>query len=97
MTRTQIERTAIRLYAARKRQKAAREAFGQHRTKHGVCDGLSNGHGPCYHKEGFQGEWCDICLEAQPLYIESRDASKEVGIALRSLMQLCSKTSPHQP
>lgn len=92
-----FEKAAMRLYEARLARKEAKEAFIKFREEFSACELLDGPHAsPCYGDEYTQmpkENWCDVCKKGQPFYLARKSACKEVGMAMRALMQLCKKSA----
>lgn len=90
-----FEKAATRLYEARLGRDKAKKAFIEHREEHGGCE-MDSRETCCYHNDYPNrlplDEWCATCQKAQPFYLARKAACKEVGMAMRALMQLCKKS-----
>ncbi len=89
-----FEKAAMRLYEARLERDKTKEAFIKFREDVGACEMLDGPHAEaCYsgYRINTGHEWCDVCKRGQPFYLARRAACKEVGAAMRALMQLCKK------
>jgi len=94
-----FEKAAMRLYDARMDRDKTKEAFIDFREKTGTCEHISNPFDTaCYDEDPDMGmlsfdRWCDVCKKGQPFYLARKAACKEVGMAMRALMQLCKKNN----
>jgi len=96
MPTNDITRAAIAYYQARRGKLQAHADLVAYRAEHGGCIGDDKDVGTCY--EGYNDDWCAICLGSQPLWEARKTASYRVGTALRGLMRLCEKAEVrHNP
>jgi len=72
------------LYATRRATKFARVAFLKKIAEVGMC---CEPDGPCYYNSPDDpSEWCDVCKERQPFWLDWKEKSKQSGIALRLVL-----------
>lgn len=96
-----VKDAAMRLYAARRERKRAREALVAFRQERGGCE--VNDGGACfqYRMTGHEGmppgpmdEWCDTCRDSQTFWVAYKKACHQQAAAIRSLMARCAKGKP---
>lgn len=80
-----LENKVINLFLARKQQKIAKDKLLDLSIKIGSCDG-----GPgnqCFLEEDLEtDDWCEICKQKHPIWVEYNKASQLAGGALRAVM-----------
>ena len=88
-----IEQAVLKLYEARKASREAKKKFVDLSNKIGeICDGCTNGDGPCYQypdaSDPSYTDYCEICTEKQPLWLARQSASEKAGGALRAVLAI---------
>lgn len=90
-----FEEAAMRLYEARLARNKSKKEFVEYRETNSECSGPELGR--CFEGDDNDkimeiSKWCCACREGQPFYLARKAACKEVGAAMRALMQLCKKS-----